>query len=219
MTATAAGRQSARTATAHGQGGPATIVLSRAVMPGHEQAFEAVLHRLAAEARAFPGHQGLTVLRPQPRGPATYTIVAHFATWQDLDAWLSSDARAQLVAEADLHSAGALRTRYLSGLEGWLAAPGSPVVLPPTRWKVVIISMAGIVPLLEAVSYLLAPHLAGVPVWGRPLISAAVLIPLMQYAVMPVLTRAARGFLYPARLPAAPDSSAGMRRARDRSVA
>lgn len=207
MTVAAAGRQPSRAATALGRGGPATIVLSRAVMPGHEQAFEAVLHRLAAEARAFPGHQGLTVLRPQPRGPATYTVVAHFATWQDLDAWLSSDARARLVAEAALHSAGGLRTRYLSGLEGWLAAPGSPVLLPPARWKIVIISLAGIVPLLEAVSYLLAPHLAGVPAWGRPLISAAALIPLMQYAVMPVLTRVTRGFLYPARLPAAPDSA------------
>ena len=56
MTAAAAGLQPSRAATAHGRGGPATIVLSRAVMPGHEQAFEAVLHRLAAEARAFPGH-------------------------------------------------------------------------------------------------------------------------------------------------------------------
>ncbi len=182
-------------------------MLSRAVMPGHEQAFEAILHRLAAEAGAFPGHQGLTVLRPQPQGPATYTIVAHFATGQDMDAWLSSDTRARLVAEADLHSAGGLRTRYLSGLEGWLAAPGSPVVLPPARWKIVVISVAGIVPLLEAASYLLAPHLDGMPAWGRPLISAAVLIPLMQYAVMPVLTWAARGFLYPRRLPAAPDSA------------
>jgi uncharacterized protein len=83
-----------------------------------------------------------------------------------MDAWLASDARARLVAEADLHSADQLHTRYLSGLEGWLAAPGSPVVLPPARWKIVLISMAGIVPLLEAVTYLLAPHLTGVPTWA-----------------------------------------------------
>jgi len=207
MTAAARGRSASPFAPGTAAGGPATLVLSRAVLPGHEQAFEAVLHRLAAEARTFPGHQGLTVLRPQPHGPATYTIVAHFATGQDMDTWLSSDARARLVTEADLHSAGGLRTRYLSGLEGWLAAPGSPVVLPPARWKIVVISVAGIVPLLEAVSYLLAPHLAGVPTWSRPLISAALLIPLMQYAVMPRLTRAARGFLYPGRLPAVPDSA------------
>ncbi len=206
MTVAAPG-QPAGGAGAGDAAGPSTLVLSRAVIPGHEEAFEAVLRRLATEASAFPGHEGLTVLRPQPGGPATYAIVAHFATRQGMDAWLSSDARARLVAEADLHSAGRLRTRYLSGLEGWLVQPRSPVVLPPARWKIVVISLAGIVPLLEAVSYLLAPHLAWVPPWGRPLISAAALIPLMQYAVMPVLTRAARGFLYPRQLPAAPDST------------
>jgi hypothetical protein len=187
-----------RPVSAEAADGPATLVFSRAVLPGHRQAFEDILHRLAAEARAFPGHQGLTVLRPQPGGPLTYTIVAHFATGPDLDAWLSSDARARLVAEADAHAAGRLATRHLSGLEGWLGPPGVPVIVPPARWKIVVISLAGIVPLLEAVSYLLAPHLAGLPAWARPLISAAVVIPLMQYAMMPMLTRAACRFLYPA---------------------
>jgi len=125
----------------------------------------------------------------------------------DMEAWLSSDIRARLVAEADVHSAGGLRTRCLSGLEGWLVSPRSQVIVPPAGGKIVVISLAGILPLLEAVSYLLAPHLAWAPAWGRPLISAALLIPLMQYAVMPVLARAAHSFLYPRRLPAAPDSA------------
>ena len=182
---------------------PVTLVLSRAVKPGHEQAFEEVLHRLAAEVRRQPGHLDLTVLAPQPGGPRIYTIVSHFASRAAADAWLASQARAQLIAEADLHAAGELKTRYLSGLEGWLAQPGAPVLIPPARWKVAALSAAGIVPLLEAVSYLLAPHLAGLPVWARPLISVVLVIPLMQYAVMPLLTRAARPFLYPPR-PAEP---------------
>ncbi len=170
MTAASPGRQASRAASVKTAGGPATIVLAREVMPGHEQAFEAILRQLAAEARAFPGHQGLTVLRPQPAGQATYTIVAHFATGQDMEAWLSSDIRARLVAEADVHSAGGLRTRYLSGLEGWLVPPGSPLVLPPARWKIVVISVAGIVPLLEAVSY---PGQDGHPRWPSRPTSAA----------------------------------------------
>jgi uncharacterized protein len=182
---------------------PVTLVLTRAVKAGHEQAFEEVLHRLAAEVRRQPGHLDLTVLAPQPGGPRIYTIVSHFASRAAADAWLASQARAQLVAEADLHAAGELKTRYLSGLEGWLARPGAPVLIPPARWKVAVLSAAGIVPLLEAVSYLLAPRLGGLPVWARPLISVVLVIPLMQYAVMPALTRAARPFLYPPR-PAEP---------------
>ena len=46
---------------------------------------------------------------------------------------------------------------------GLLAPSGVNVIVPPTRWKIVVISVGGIVPLLEAVSYLLAPHLAGLP--------------------------------------------------------
>jgi len=176
---------------------PITLVLTRAVKTGHEQAFEEVLHRLAAEVRRQPGHLDLTVIAPQPGGPRIYTIVSRFASHAAADAWLASQARAQLIAEADLHAAGELKTRYLSGLEGWLAQPGVPVLVPPARWKVAVLSAVGIVPLLEAVSYLLAPRLSSVPVWGRPLIAVALVIPLMQYAVMPLLTRAARPFLYP----------------------
>lgn len=125
--------------------------------------------------------------------------MSHFATRADADAWLANPDRARLVAEAGLHAAGDLRTRYVSGLEGWLAAPGAPVLVPPARWKTALVSTAGILPLLELVSYFLAPRLAPLPVWARPMISVMIVIPLMQYAVMPALSRAARGFLYPAR--------------------
>jgi antibiotic biosynthesis monooxygenase (ABM) superfamily enzyme len=142
---------------------PVALVLSRQVRAGHEQAFEEVLHRLAAAVRSQLGHLDLAVLRPAPGGPPIYTIVSHFQTGADADAWQASAQRARLIAEADLHAAGALHTRYVSGLEGWLAAPGAPVLVPPARWKTALVSAAGILPLLEAVSYLLVPRLAGLP--------------------------------------------------------
>ena len=115
-----------------------------------------MLHRLAAEVRRQPGHLDVTVLAPWAGEPRIYTIVSHFASRAEADAWLSSEARARLAAEADLHAAGELKTRYLSGLEGWLAQPGAPVLVPPARWKTAVVSTAGILPLLEAVSYFLA---------------------------------------------------------------
>ena len=192
------GRPGSDAALAHGAE-PVALVLSREVTAGHEHAFEDVLHRLAQEVRRQPGHLDVTVLTPRPGGPRIYTIVSHFASQADADAWMASETRARLVVEAGLHAAGELQTRYLSGLEGWLAQPGAPVLIAPVRWKTAIVSAAGILPLLEAVSYLLAPRLAGLPTSCRPLVSVVIVIPVMQYAVMPVLTRAARPFLYPAR--------------------
>ena len=199
--------QPATTADPAPAGEPVALVLSRQVRPGHEQAFEQVLHRLAGAVRSQPGHLDVTVLRPAPGGPPLYTIVSHFRTRADADAWLASAERARLVAEADLHAAGELQTRYVSGLEGWLAAPGAPVLVPPARWKTALVSAAGILPRLEAAGYLLAPRLAALPVWARPLISVLIVIPLLQYAVMPPLTRAARPFLYPPQRPAPPEGA------------
>ena len=99
---------------------PVTLMLSREVRAGHEDAFEDVLHRLAGEVGRQPGHLDVTVLRPPPGGRRIYTIVSHFASRADADAWLSSEVRARLVAEAGLHAAGDLQTRYVSGLEGWV---------------------------------------------------------------------------------------------------
>lgn len=178
---------------------PVTLVLSREARAGHEQAFEEVLRRIAAEVRRLPGHLAVTVLTPPPGGRRIYTIVSHFASQPDADAWLSSQTRARLVAEAAVHASGDLHTQQVSGLEGWLAQPGSRVLITPARWRTVVISAIGLLPLLEVVNYLLAPRLTGLAVWARPLISVAIVIPLMQYAVMPVLARAARGFLYPVR--------------------
>ena len=73
------------------------------------------------------------------------------------------------------------------------------MLVPPARWKTALVSAAGILPLPEAFSYLLAPRLAGLAVWARPLVLVVIVIPVMQYAMMPLLTRTARPFLYPAQ--------------------
>ena len=137
------------------------------------------------------------MLRPAPGGRPIYTIVSHFRARADADACPASPERTRLVAKAGLHSAGQLHTRYMPGLEGWLAAPGTPVLVPPARWKTALVTAAGIVPLLELVSYLLGPRLNALLAWARSLISVVIVIPLMQYAVMPLLTRATPGFLDP----------------------
>lgn len=124
-------------------------------------------------------------------------MVPNFANRADADSWLVSPERARLVAEADLHADGELEATYVSGLEGWLARPRQPVLAPTARWRLALVTAMALLPLLEVISYLVFRHLAALPVWARPLISVALVIPLMQYAMVPVLARAARGFLYP----------------------
>lgn len=104
---------------------PVTLVLSRQVRAGHEEAFEDVLHRLAAEVARQPGHLDVTVLRPSPGGRRIYTIVSHFASRADADAWLSSEVRARLVAALVTGAA----TGIGKAIAATLASAGAQVII------------------------------------------------------------------------------------------
>ena len=177
---------------------PVTVVLSRQVRPGQEAAFEAVLERLAEAALRFPGHQGVSVLRPAAGGPSSYTIVVHFRSRPELDAWLGSEERGRLLAEADCHADGELEVQEISGLEGWFRIPGSPVVVAPPRWKMAVVTWVAILPLVELLGQLLVPRLGAMPVLLRPVPVTAISILLMTYLLVPQLTRLLRPWLYPA---------------------
>lgn len=105
-------------------------------------------------------------------------MVPNFANRAHADSWLVSPERARLVAEADLHADGELEATYVSGLEGWLARPRQPVLAPTARWRLALVTAMALLPLLEVISYLVFRHLAALPVWARPLISVALVIPL-----------------------------------------
>jgi len=200
MTRTVPDRQR-RTGPATERAGPAdaiTRVLSRQVKTGHEQAFEAVLRGLAAEVSCQPGHLDATVLKPRPGGPPSCTIASYPARCQDADAWPSSKIQARLVAEAKVHSGGCPQAQHLSGLEGRLAAPGAPVLVPPARGRPRWSPRSGSCRCRKLAGYCVAPRLSPLPVGARPLVFVLIVIPVTQYAVMPLLTRAARPFLYPA---------------------
>jgi len=178
---------------------PVTLVLSRHARPGAEAAFDALLHRLASAATAFPGHLGVQVLRPEPGSGAAYTIIVRFGSQAELDAWTGSEVRRQLLAEADRLTVDGLVVERLSGLEGWIRLPGARVVVPPPRWKVAVVTWLAIVPVIELLSGLLIPALVGWPWYTRPIALTLVMIPLMTWVVMPFATRLARPFLYPSR--------------------
>lgn len=43
-----------------------TAVISHIVRPGREQGYEAWFHGIAADARKFKGHLGVSTIRPHP---------------------------------------------------------------------------------------------------------------------------------------------------------
>jgi antibiotic biosynthesis monooxygenase (ABM) superfamily enzyme len=176
---------------------PVTVLYSRRVKPGREADFEAWARGIVAAARQFPGHLGASVL--DAPGSREYHILFSFADRRSLRAWLDSDERRRwLVRVGELLEADR-GLQQLTGLETWFKLPGSNVttMTPPPRWKMWLVSLVAVYPLVLAFQVLVVPRMARLPLPLRALVFPLVLLTLMTFVVMPMVTRALRRWLGP----------------------
>jgi uncharacterized protein len=113
--------------------------------------------------------------------------------------WVASPIRTELLAEAERFSDGGLEVQQVSGLEGWFQLPGSPVIVPPPRYKMAIVTWLAIFPILLVFNLWILPWFEWVPFLLRLAVVSAVTIYLMTYLVMPQMTSVFRSWLYPKR--------------------
>ena len=175
--------------------GQVTTSVTRRVKPGHEEAYEAFLEGIIAAASRFPGYLGVEVFRPDAPDEE-YRTVYRFDGAGHLRDWLDSDEHRAWLERAEPHVIGPMRTQFLTGLESWFTLPGQPGA-PPPPYKMALLTWITIFPLITGVVIVLGPLIAGVPLVPRLGITTAVTVPLMTWIVMPRITRALRGWLYP----------------------
>jgi hypothetical protein len=89
--------------------------------------------------------------------------------------------------------------QQLTGLETWFKLPGGnvPTMKPPPRWKMWLVSVVAVYPLVLTFQALLVPRMAGLPLPLKALSFPLVLLTLMTFVVMPVVTRLLRRWLGP----------------------
>ena len=104
---------------------PVTVVVTRSIKPGLEQAAESWAARAIEVASRWPGHLGGFVIR---QAPGRFSLVFRFASLDRLMAWESSGERAALLEEVAPLTAG-ITAQRLSGLEPFFALPGAPIPL------------------------------------------------------------------------------------------
>jgi uncharacterized protein len=176
---------------------PVTVLYSRRVKPGREADFEAWARGILAAARQFPGHLGASVLD----APASRErhILFSFADRRTLRAWLDSEERRRWLARVEELLEADRGLQQLTGLETWFKLPGSnvPTMKPPPRWKMWLVSLVAVYPLVLAFQVLVVPRMARLPLPLRALLFPLVLLTLMTFVVMPVMTRLLRRWLGP----------------------
>jgi hypothetical protein len=170
---------------------PVTVTVARRVAPGREAEFEDFSDALTAAASAYPGFLGSGRLRPGHVGEPWH-VVFRFDSVEHLRTWELSPERAELLAVGEplVHSTDVHR---VTGLETWFALPSRTAPAPP-RWKMFLVSVAGIYTLQLLFNLLMQPW--GVPVVLRVALVAVAVTALMTWLVMPRVARLLQDWLY-----------------------
>lgn len=174
---------------------PAVAVFVRVAWPGREREYEALARRMVNASARFPGQLAATMLHEADS--STYTVVYSFTDHSALGAWLASPERRRLVAQADAISQAHRRVPSLTGLETWFTLPHRPTVKPPPKWKMWLVSLLAIYPLVVAFQLTLVPEIRTWPLLLRSALLPLTLLTLMTFVVMPVVTRLVQPWLSP----------------------
>ncbi len=185
-----------------------TWVITHQVRPDRRDDFEDWIAGITEEVGRFPGRQGVTVLRPGGELSTEYVVVVRFASYDDLRRWEESAQRAEWLTRLEPMLAAASTYRTETGLETWFQLPGQRAVVPPPKWKMALLIILAIYPLLLIVlplmgtvfdiPYLSVPITIGSEFVVRTFVTAVILVTLMTWVAMPFLTKLFRGWLYPA---------------------
>lgn len=144
------------------------------------------------EAAAFPGYTGTDVYPPGEVNPGEWVVVLHFESQQALNGWLGSAVRAEWVARYRERIGPFDLTPMPSGFGTWFASRTRGV--PPT-WKMALTVLLGLYPTVVLLSVGLGPVTKPLGFALGVLVGNAVSVVLLQWAIMPMVTRVARPWL------------------------
>jgi uncharacterized protein len=128
-----------RDSTAGVRPAPVSAVISSRIRPGQEAAFRAWEQRIAAAQAKSPGFQGYRFEPPIPGVQEDWLAILRFDTERNLQTWLDSPERRQLLEEAspfleEFH-ARVVRT----GFEQWFPSAGGGASAPAWKQNMIVL--------------------------------------------------------------------------------
>ena len=169
------------------RGARASSVIVQRISSGATEVFLAWQRGITAAAAAFPGYQATEIYPPMGR-QEEWVVILHFDDAKTLQTWLDSPARAEWVAKLP-HEIRDYRLKTLpSGFGAWFVGliDGSGVVLPPS-WKIALSVLLALYPTVMVLAIWVGPYLTPLGLAVSMLISNALSVSILQWAVTPAL--------------------------------
>jgi antibiotic biosynthesis monooxygenase (ABM) superfamily enzyme len=175
-----------------------TLVVHHHVKAGHREPYEAWLRRAVAAAKAAQGHLGVNVIRPQQAEDGVFTTVVRFADAEQLQNWINSEQRLQLIEEVLPLLEDGDHPMVHADAEFWFTPP-SPDTRKPPQWKQAVLTFLVISPLSMIIPQLWQPLFLRFPALGglvpSNLLITFCIVVLVVFLIMPTVTRWFAGWL------------------------
>ena len=126
---------------------PVSAVISTRIKPGQETAYRAWELRIAAAQSKARGFQGYRFEPPVPGVQEDWLAIVRFDTEANLQAWLDSPERHELLEEASAFTEEFHARIARTGFDHWFPTPGGGVPAPAV-WKQSMIVLLALYPIV-----------------------------------------------------------------------
>ena len=187
---------------------PVTILITRSPRKSNQREFEQALSATIDAALKFPGHLGVTVLKPQRGDNSDYQIIVNFTSQADYQRWCRSNEATHWFKILNRLEEKPPNLEIMTGIETWFAVNNSVSrpMIPPPRYKMAIVTWVAIFGLIIVINLLLGSFLASLPMLLRSFLLTVSLVILMTYVVMPQMIRLFSRWLYPKKISIRPNN-------------
>ena len=177
----------------------ATVVITHRVQLEKESQYDEWLDEIGPVCRISEGILDWQIIHPHVGLTATYTIILRFDTPENLQKWINSDQRKQLIAKVQPILATDDDFFIKSGLDFWFTPEGAKAKVP-VRWKQFLVTWSAIYPLVLGVPLIILPLLRPLGIHQDhsrdTLLITGSEVSLMVYVVMPRYTKFVQRWLF-----------------------
>ncbi len=174
-----------------------TAVITNLVAPGKDADFRQWKNRIRAVQSTFPGYQGADVQPPIEGVNANWVTFLRFDTAENLRGWLDSPECAELTVDSEPIMEKAEYRMARTSFESWLPRSEQAQINPPPNWKVSMIVLLVLYPIVMLEIVFLYPPLAAIGTGPTTFIANAIGVTATGFLLVPWASNVLKKWLVP----------------------
>lgn len=165
-----------------------TFVDDKNLLKFHE--WHEKIHRIES---TFPGFQKVYIQAPDQKKEGAWITLLQFDTLTNLEHWLNSSQRAEILKESEDFIKSKETHQLLSSFGGWFS--DRSLARNPPRWKQTMVILAVLYPIVMIQYLYLAAHLSFLELSLKTFVENVISVTLLAWPMLPIAIYALRWWL------------------------